>query len=313
MKILFGFVFAFSLFGGGPAGPVAGFVLDSRTATIRAMTGIPGATRLADPLALPFPILAAEFAPSGDAAVVITGDQPRHLIILGSLLSGSPSIADLGEVADGTRLLGLNAKGTAAIVYSPAEGQLRFVIGIGKDAVLSAPVPAAALAGPVTAGVLDEAGSCAILGTGSLETLCSDGSSRRVLTDSTFHITALALTGNGRDLWVADDAGKQILRVADYANSSSATVFASEADGLRKPVALAFTAAGQVLVADSDAPAIFAIDPAAGTVRSIALDVAPSQLRALTDRSLLLINDLNALPFTLFATEAMRTYFVPAN
>jgi len=311
MKILFALTFASVVFAGGPAGPIAGFVLDSRTGTIRAITGAPGATRLADALALPFPILAAEFSSSGDTAVAITADRPGHLVVLGSLISGSTVVADLGEVAEGARLLGLNARGTGAIVYSPGEGQLRFVNGIGKDAVLSAPVPTAALAGPVTAGVLDEAGSCSILGTGSLETLCADGSSRRVLTDSGFHITQLALSGS--DLWLADEAGKQVLRVADYAHAGTATVFATEADGLRKPLALEITQTGQVLVADSEAPAIFVIDPAANSVRSIALDVAPSQLRPLTDRSLLLINDLSALPFTLFATEAMRTYFVPAN
>ncbi len=311
MKILFALAFALNLFAAGPAGPVSGFVLDSRTSTIRPITGVPGATRLADALALPFPILAAEFSATGDAAVAITADLPGHLVVLGALNSGAISIADLGEVAEGTRLLGLNAKGNAATVYSAADGQLKFVTGIGKDAVLSSPVSTAALAGPVTAAVLEESGSCAILGTGSVEVLCADGSSRRVVTASSLRITALALIGG--DLWLADDSAKQVLRVADYAHSSTAAVFATTADGLQKPIALAITAAGQVLVADSEAQAIFIIDAAAGSVRTVALDVAPSQLRPLTDRSLLLINDLRALPFTLFATEAMRTYFVPAN
>jgi len=306
------------LSGAGPSGPVAGFILDSRTATIRPMTGVPGALRLAEAVALPFGVSAAEFTASGDAAVTVTAvaltmDQPAHLAVIGSLPSSAPLIVDLGEVAEDTRILAVNAKGTAAVVYSASQQQLRFVSGVNKNPVLSTPVSTAALAGTVTVGVLDESGSCAVLGTGSVETLCSDGASRRVLSETTFKVTALGFGNSGRDLWVVDAAARQVLRVGNYAQQSAPVVFASETDGLVRPIALAVTVDGQVLVADSDAAAVFAIDPLAPSVKAIRLDIAPSQLRPLTDRSLLLINDLSALPFTLFSTEAMRTYFVPAN
>ena len=74
MKLSLAIVFASQLFAAGPTGPTAGFILDSRTSTIRSMTGVPGALRLADPVALPFGISAAEFTSSGDLAV-----HRRHL------------------------------------------------------------------------------------------------------------------------------------------------------------------------------------------------------------------------------------------
>lgn len=313
MKLSLAIVFASQLFAAGPTGPTAGFILDSRTSTIRSMTGVPGALRLADPVALPFSISAAEFSSGGDLAVVLTTDQPQHLAVVSLLGSSAPAIADLGELSDGTRILALNAKGTAAIIYSALLQQLRFVSALNGNPVLSSPISTAALAGSVSAGVLDEAGSCAVLGTGSVETLCSDGASRRVLPEAAFNVTAMVFLNGNRDLWVADAAGKQVLRVSNYAQQAVPTVFASEADGVQRPVALAISPNGQVLVADSGAAAIFVIDSAAPPVKTISLDVIPSQLRPLTDRSLLLLNDLSALPFTLFATEAMRTYFVPAN
>jgi len=311
MKIAAALLFGSILGAATPVGPTAGWTLDSRTASIRAITGLPGALRLADSLALPFGISAAEFAPSGDTAVALTSGQPQHLALVNALRSAAPAAVDLGEVVDGSRILALNGKGTAALLYAAAQQELRFVSGLNDTPVMSGPVSTATLTGAITAGVLDDAGQCAVLGTGSVEQLCADGSSRRVVPDSTFRVTGLALAG--ADLWVADAAGPTVSRISNYATQPSATVFASVNDGLSQPLGLAVAPSGQVVVADSGTPAIFLIDPSAGGIRMIALDLAPKQLRPLTDRSLLLINDLSALPFTLLATEAMRTYFVPAN
>lgn len=296
----------------GPAGPVAGFTLDSRTATIRAITGLPGALRLANPLALPFGVVAAEFTQSGDAALVLTGQQPAHLVMLSSL-NTTPAQADLGEVPDGSRILALNRRGTAAVLYSPATQEVRFATGLDTTPSLSGPVPTS---GVVTAGLMEESGPCAVLGTSSIDTLCANGTARRVMAGTEFQVAALAFGNSGKDLWIADAAGKQVLCVAGYAQQSSLRVFASGTDGIAKPVALSVAPSGQVLVADADAdaPALFVLDPSgAQPIQTIQLDTTPSQLRPLTDRSLLLINDLSALPFTLFASTEMRTYFVPAN
>jgi hypothetical protein len=313
MKMLFALLMTVSLFAAGPVGPVAGWVLDSRSSTIRAVTGLPGALRLADAVTLPFGLTSAEFSPSADRALVLTADTPAHVVVLKSLHEAAPVIADLGEVAAGTRILGVNAKGTAALLYAPTQNELRFLSGLDRDPVLSSPVSTASLAGGITAGILDDAGQCAVLGTGVIETLCADGSTSRVLSDTTFLVTALAFANSGRDLVIADAAGKQIVRINSYAQVPAVTVLASASNGLARPIALAVLSSGQILVADADSQTILAIDPSTGAVLTTQLDIVPTQLRPLADRSLLLLNDLSALPFTLLATEAMRTYFVPAN
>ena len=316
MKIVLALLFTAGLLAAGPAGPVAGWTLDSRTGTVRAVTGLPGALRLADAVVLPFGVTAAEFTPSGNRALVLTASTPSRLVVLKALQSIAPEIADLGEVADGTRLLATNAKGNAAIVYSAAQNELRFVSGLDREPVLSPPVSTASLAGPITASILDDAGQCAVLGTGAVETLCADASSSRVLPDTSLNITALVFANSNRDLVLADAAGKHIIRINGYSQAPAITTLASQSNGLVRPVALAILASGQILVADADAQTIFTIDAVTGLIVSTPLDIAPTQLRPLTDRTLLLLNDLgalSALPFTLFATEAMRTYFVPAN
>ena len=208
----------------GPGGPVPGWTLDNRNATIRAVTGIPGAMRLADPIALPNGIAAVEFSSSGDLALAITTDQPAHLLAI-SALHTSPAAVDLGAISDGSRILGLNQKGTAGIVYSPSIQSVLFVSGLDRTPSLSAPVSTAGLAGPITAGLLEDNGTCAVLGTGSIETLCADASSRRVIQDTGLSVTSLALANGSQDLWIADAAAKQVSRVSGYANQSSAYCF----------------------------------------------------------------------------------------
>ncbi len=298
---------ATALHAAGPAGPVSGWTLDIRTATIRAIVGIPGALRLADPLSLPNGIAAAEFAPSGDLAVALTTDQPAHLVIV-SALKSTPVLTDLGEAAPDARILARNATGTAAILYSASLQTLRFATALDQAPVLSDPVSTAALAGPVTAGVLDATG-CAILATGSIETLCADGSTHRLIQSTSLSVTALALANTEKDLWIADAAGQQILRAQNSPQQSETAVFASSV----QPIALAVMPNGLIVAADATAQALLVIDPSGSPLQQIALDIVPTQLRPLTDRTLLLLNNLDSLPFTLFTSEGMRTYFVPAN
>jgi len=313
MKLLTLSLIASSCFAAGPSGPVPGFVLDSRTATLRAVTGIPGALRLADAVALPFGVLSAGFAADGDSALAITDGQPGHLVAIRSLASVAV-VNDLGAVAEGTVVLALNAKGTAGIVYGAPALELRFVTRLPQTPTVSDPVSTAVLAGAITAAVLDEAGACAVLGTGSVETLCSDGSSVRVLQQTNLFVGAISFANKEKDLWLADQNAKQVLQVVQYTQQPNAAVAATAGDGITKPVGLQITAAGQVLVADAGAQALFAIDPAgAHAIQRTDLNIAPAQLQPLADRSLLLLNDLSMLPFTLYDTSAMRTYFIPAN
>ena len=305
-------LFAFTLpalFAAGPSGPVAGWTLDARTATIRAITGLPGALRLADPLALPFGIAAAEFDSTGSTAAALTTGQPARLVILTSLAT-TPAIADLGEMPEGTRLFALTRKGTAALIYVPLTKQIRFATELATAPVLSAPI----YAGTAAVGLLEESGTCALIGGSQLSRICRDGGTRQLVPDLTLNVTALAWANNDRDLWLADAAASQIIRLQDYLGTAIVSSPATVNDGIVQPVALFVSPSGMVLAADSGAQAIFAIDPSgAAALRSLPLDITPTQLRPLTDRSLLLLNDLSALPFTLLSTEAMRTYFVPAN
>lgn len=301
-------------------GPMPGYLLDARTNSIRPVFGMPGAMQMGSAVNLPFAVVSADFGPDGNSAVVISAEQPAHLYVIRSLdvtrSLAKPIAMDLGTVSDGASVLSINASGNAAVILSP--GQIQFVTGLANTPALSVAVPASALLGPISAGVLDNAGQCALLGTslagvGAVETLCADGTSQRLSTQAGMNISAIALANQGQDLMVADVAGKQILRLSGYAQAPLVTTVATVADGLSNPIGI--QVAGDIaIVADAGTPAVFTIDlTGSKAVQVSVLDVPPARLKFLADRNILLLSDPSAALFTIFQLSAMQSYFVPTN
>ncbi len=297
---------------GNPGATVSGYILDSRTAVIRPVYGIPGAMRLGSALDLPFGVMSAVFGPAGDYALVTTDEQPPHAWLVQNPAT-APNPVDLGAVTAKTRAVAVNAPGTAALLASPDTGTIQFASGLPQAPALSAAVSTGTLAGPVSAAALDDAGLCAVLGTGALETLCADGTSTRILPVG-MTISALVVANKGQDLFFTDSAAQQAVMVRNYGQSQTPQVLAQASDGLLSPLAIQFINASQVLVADAGASTVFAIDPGGNqAMQTVALDAVPSQLLPLTDRTILLLNDVSALPFTIMDVQSMQTFFIPAN
>jgi len=299
----------------GPlGGPVPGFIVDSRSGTLRPVLGIPGAMQLGTAITLPFQITSADFDPNGNFAVVVSNETPGHLYLIQNL--NNPVITDMGAIADNSTVLAVNSTGQAAVLRAP--GQLQFLTGITSSPVLANAIPAQQLLGSISTGVLDDAGRCALLGTsgdsaGALETLCADGTSQRILIQPGMHLSAIALANQGQDAILADSGGRQILRVAAYAQSAAVTTLAGSQDGINTPVGIQVNGQ-QAVVADSAASSIFLIDLSGqAAIQTISLNGAPARVKFLADRTVVLLTDPSAAPFTIFDLQAMQSFFIPTN
>ncbi len=295
-------------------GPVPGYVLDTRSGMLRPILGIPGAMQMGTGVNLPFQITSADFSSNANLAIVISNEKPSHLYIIQNL--SNPSATDLGAIADHSSVLGLSSSGQAAVIGAP--GQLQFLTGINNSPVLSGAVSTQALLGPISTGVLDDAGQCALLGTtadtmGAFESLCSDGTSRRILSQAGMQITAIALSNQGQDAVLADSAGQQILRISGYTGSTGVTTLATAKDGIASPVGLQVNGK-QAIIADSAASAIFLLDLSGQTpMQTIVLPGAPAKLKFLADRSVAMLGDPTLTPFSIFDFQAMQSFFIPTN
>jgi hypothetical protein len=222
----------------------------------------------------------------------------------------------MGAIADNSSVLGINSPGQTAILS--ASGQLQFLTSLTNSPVLGNALPTQALLGPISAGIVDDAGQCALVGTtsdagGAFESLCADGSSQRFVTQAGMHISAIALTNQGQDAILADSASQQILRVASYAQSAAVSALATASDGVTTLVGLQLNGQ-QAIVADSGASSIFLIDLSGQVaIRSIPLSSAPARLKLMPDRTVALLSDPTLAPFSIFDLQAMQSFFIPTN
>ncbi len=296
------------------SGPVPGYVLDSRTGTLRPVLGIPGAMQLGSRVPLPFTVASVEFAPGANLAAVISNETPAHFYVIQNL--SNPTINDLGPVADGSIVLAINRTGQTAVLT--AQGQLQFVTGLTRLPVLANAIPTRGLLGAISAGAVDDAGKCALLGTaadstGSLQTFCSDGSSQTLLSQAGLRIAAIGLANSGQDAILADSAGQQILRVAGYTQPGAITALATANDGISTPVAMQVNGE-RLMVADSAASVLFFIDLSGqAPIQSSQLNSPPSRLKFLADTTVLVLNDASTAPFTVFDLQTMQPFFIPTN
>ena len=269
-------------------------------------------------MTLPFQIVSADFSTDGSFAVVISSESPGHAYLIRNL--AIPSVTDMGAVADSSSVLAINSTGQTAVLSAP--GQLQFLTAIPASPVLSSALPSQPLLGPISAAIVDDAGQCALLGTssdtaGAFETFCADGTSQRILSQPGLHVAAIALSNKGQDAILADSGGQQILRVANYTQSSAASVLATAKDGINTPVGLQVAGtpgAQQLIVADSAALSVFVFDLSGQTSAQVfAVNTAPVRAKFLADRSVLLLNDPALMPFTIFDLQTMQSFFIPTN
>ncbi len=311
---LLAIVCASSTIAGPLNGPQPGYILDARSGTLRPVLGIPGAMQLGAPVSLPFQVTSADFDASGNFAVVVSNEMPSHAYVLQGL--ANPSITDMGAVADHTSILGLSSNGQVAVLSAP--GQLQFLTAVTTAPVLANAFPTQALLGPISAGIVDAAGQCALVGTasgnlGAFETFCADGSTQRLFTQTGMQITAIALANQGQDALLADSGGQQILRAAAYAQPGAFTAVASAQDGIANPVGLQVNGQ-QAIVADAGASCLFVIDLSGqAPTQAIPLNNAPARAKPLSDRTVLLLTDPTAAPFISFDLRAMQPFFIPTN
>jgi hypothetical protein len=301
-------------FAGPLTGPMPGFILDARSGSLRPVLGIPGAMQLGDRVSLSFRVVSADFDPNGNFAVVISDEAPSHVYVVRNLTN--PTVTDLGTIADNSSVLAINNAGQSAVLSAP--GQLQFLTSLTTSPVLANALPTNGLLGAITAGVVDDAGQCALLGTvsdaaGALESLCADGSSQRFVLRTGLRISAIALTNRGQDAILADSAGQQILRVTGYAQALEVSVLATSHDGISTPIGLQLNGQ-QVVVADSGASSIFVIDlNGQSPIRSIVLNGVPVRFKLLADRTVALLSDPTLAPFSIFDLQAMQPFFIPTN
>jgi hypothetical protein len=230
------------------SGPTMGLVFDASQSALRPIRGIPGAATLGDAVNPGFALASATVSPRQDFALALRADDSSVVLAL----AGGGSAAVPGA-RPAPALMVFSPAGTTAALYDSGAGRVQVLTGLPDAAAVQSDVDISALAGPVAALAVDDAGSTLFLAAGAAETVAlyrigMDGTSQFLA--SFRSVAALRLSANGREALLADSAAGAVYAIRDLRGAGRMETIASGRDGLGTPIAVESDSAGRIFVAD---------------------------------------------------------------
>jgi len=230
------------------SGPTMGLVFDASQSALRPIRGIPGAATLGDAVNPGFPLASATVSPRQDFALALRADDSSVVLAL----AGGGSAAVPGA-RPAPALMVFSPAGATAALYDSGAGRVQVLTGLPDAAAVQSDVDISALAGPVAALAVDDAGSTLFLAAGAAETvalyrIAMDGTSQFLA--SFRSVAALRLSVNGREAMLADSAAGAVYAIRDLRGAGRMETIASGRDGLGIPIAVESDSAGRIFVAD---------------------------------------------------------------
>jgi hypothetical protein len=290
-------------------GPLAGFVYDPATRSVRPMFGIPGATYTSSPVLSDVDL--ASVAPSGKSAFFVKGGQAGFIQDISAAISPAPTD---GLISSVDRIV-WSRNGQFALLYSSSGNQLQRVAVSSKGVAADTPIDLSSL-GQATALTIDPTGQQIVFGVSGSGLYLATPSQSPALLSSMANPVAAAFDDSGVNLYAADLGQQQIVT---FQSGSGPIPFASltRADGTAStPVGLGLSAGSRyLLAADSATRSVLVYDTGSqNLVNTIPLDFSPSRFDALsTGPSFLLNGDRsNEWLLILDARQTPAVYFVPA-
>jgi len=222
-----------------------------------------------------FPLASATVSPRQDYALAVKADDSSVMLVR----PGGASAAVPG-VRPAPALVVFSPAGAAAALYDSAAGRVQILTGLPNAAAVESDVDISALAGPVAALAVDDAGTSLFLAAGAAETVSlyrigMDGASQFLAPFRS--VAALRLSGTGREALLADPAAGAVYIIRDLRGGGRMEIVASGRDGLGAPIAVESDSAGRIFVADQ-AGNLTILDRGRGSVLSLPCGCAPAGL-----------------------------------
>jgi hypothetical protein len=289
------------------SGPVAGFVFDRSSQSIRPMFGVPGSSYLGPSVMDGLDV--ASVSPLGISALAT---QSGKLYFIRGLDSAQPDSTPLDNAISGAAQFAWGPDGLSAAVYSADSRQAQVLRSLDGVPTIEDPIDLSQLNGTVSALAFD--GKRLLIGAAGV--YLADGKSAPQLLAQAANPVALSIDTAQGDLYIADQANNQIWMVRGYGADATPMLFADERAGVSSPVGIRVSADGRrLLIANSASKGIDALDISTrATLGHVDLDFAPSRMEALGSGRFSLLNfgGPDGPLYVLDSGGDLAVYFVPA-
>ena len=275
------------------SGPTMGLVFDASHSALRPIRGIPGAATLGDAVNPGFPLASATVSPRQDFALALRADDSSVVLV-----RAGGAFAAVPGARPAPALMVFSPAGATAALYDSGAGRVQVLTGLPDAAAVQSDVDISALAGPVAALAVDDAGTSLFLAAGAADTVAlyrvgMDGASQYMASFGS--VAALRLSANGREALVADSAAAAVYAIRDLAGAGAVETLASGRDGLVTPIAIESDSAGRVFVADQ-AGNVTILDRGQGSILSLPCGCAPTGLFRLSGTATFRLTEPSGAP-----------------
>src|SRR5262245_51179547 len=298
-------------------GPQLGYVFDKRDGMLRPILGVPGASRLGNPLPLGVTLALAEVSSKQDYALGVTQGDGKLVSIRFGKGDQPSSVQTIESVSPGASYITLSGKGKSAAVLFPAGPSLRILSGLPGSPEFAGEVDLR-LAGLPEAVALDDEGKLVILSVSENQASRLSLYSRETGFQSLGifgKVSALKLLPN-RQVLVADREAQEVNLIRDVLSAAQRMRIAGREDGIDDPFALEVS---------NDEKRVFVANAASGSIASLSLegeppaltlcDCTPTTLSKLDGDGVFRLTDLSEKPLLILEATAneSRVLFVPNN
>ena len=297
-------------------GPQLGYVFDKGSGILKPILGVPGASRLGDPLDLAVNLTLAEISPKQDYALGVTQGEGGKLVLIRFGEADQPSsVLTIESAGLGASHITLSNEGKSAAVLFPESQSLKILSGLPDSPLLAGEIDLR-LAGLPEALALDDEGKLVLLAVPE-----NQGSRISVYSRETGfqslgifgRVSALKLSAD-RQVLVADRESDEVSLIHDVLGGAQRIRLAAREDGIHDPVAVAFSREERrVLVANAGSGNIASLSVDGGPTALTFCDCTPAALEKLDGDGVFRLTELSEKPLLMFEANAAETrvLFVP--
>jgi WD40 repeat protein len=284
--------------------PGMGVAYDSRSMTLRAIRGIPGASLLGDAIETGTPFVYAAISPLHELALGVTQDGQVRLVRFG----GSPASQSLDAAHAAPTGIMFAPRGRAALLIG---AQIQLVTGLDNVPVLSDLALPGLSETPVAAALSDD-GLALMLASGTVWLTTPDGGATQLPLPGT--IVTAAFRANSHDAVAVTRSG-DVYTIRDAGPNAEVHQLYTGDDATADPAGVRFSPDGTRVFVASAGGTLSAIDVRTGTVAASSCNCKPTGLDPLRGGTVFRLNEISNGPLMLFdaSTSDSRFWFVPAD
>jgi hypothetical protein len=290
--------------------PLLGFTYDANRNEVRAISGVPGASTLSEPLSLPDEVTDVHFAPGQKYAIVKRADAALGLIAFPAATPAA--LAEIPGLNSSADIISFSPSGKAAAIYSIVERRLQIITGLPDAPHLIRDLSLNSMSEePFTFAIADSGRSLVAASTSYALYRIIDGSTPEYL-DRAENLAGMVFAPGSDDLVVLDRSRGTALLFQDVGRRGARRLLS---DGLPISYEQVFLQVDGALVvfANKDSSIVWTIDLKTSQVQSRELPTPIATLHALRAPKRFLLSQSSGEPAWILDNSIGGVYFVPAN